>query len=93
MDIKITDYVAEVKPHKYAEVVASLIEAGPDKIAGAEFATEEEALAFVREFQQAAREAGYSGRKRVLEQRGKVFFAGMAVVPKISRPRKVVESA
>jgi hypothetical protein len=91
--VSIEDYVAPEKtpraPHEYAPIVAQLVEAGPDKVAAVEFATEEEAVKFLKDMQTAAREAGYSATKRFLNVTDKGNYRiGVNVREKISRPRK-----
>lgn len=97
LNITIEEFVAPEKapkaPHELAPVIAQLIEAGPDKVAAVEFDTEDEAVAFLKGMQTAAREAGKSATKRFLTvtDKGK-HRIGVNVREKISRPRKDKEA-
>jgi len=76
------------KAHELQPVVQQLIEAGPDKVATIIADTEDEAKAFIRGMQTAAKQLEKGARKRVWEVlKGGKVKVGVAIGPKLTRNR------
>jgi len=94
-EIVLEDFTAvPITPHEYQPVIQQLIKAGVNKVATAYFKTEEDATAYIKGMQVAARQLDVSALKRSLFQVAKdaeknagLYGASVSVRSKITRTR------